>query len=244
MKKIKTLCNWLEETNPTNYKNYISAPPDITSPDQIVEWGSLILKYDNPADASYSQTFQDLFVISVLDGKREGSFLDLGCSYPVAINNTYLLENNFEWTGVSIDIDPNRTSTWESSRTSQVITFDAGKIDYNEFLKQFETNHIDYLSIDVDNIPATYHIINDINFNEYEFSVITFEHDLYARGSDLKDHMKEIMNKNNYVLCAENVCCCSHQDPFEDWYINPKYINENYWKKYQSMNKLQVEIFS
>ena len=25
---------------------------------------------------------------------------------------------------------------------------------------------------------------------------------------------------------------------------NPKYVNETYWKRYQSMNKLQVEIFS
>jgi len=243
MKTIKTICNWLEETNPSNYKNYIPAETE-TSPDQIKEWGSLTLKYDISADVSYSQAFQDLFVISVLEGKREGTFLDLGCSYPVAINNTYLLEKHFGWSGVGIDIDPNRTSKWKDSRTSQVITFDAGKVDYNDLLNQFEKNHIDYLSIDVDNIPSTYHIINDIDFDEYEFSVITFEHDLYSRGPDLKNQMKEIMDKNGYVLCVEDVCNCSHQDPFEDWYINPKYVNEHAWKKYQSKNKRQVEIFS
>ena len=243
MKKIKTICNWLEETNPTNYKNFIP-PIEETSPNQIREWGSLILKHDNPADVSYSQAFQDLFVIAVLEGKREGTFIDLGCSYPVAINNTYLLEKDFGWSGVAIDIDPARTSKWEESRTSQVITFDAGKIDYNDLLSQFGKNHIDYLSIDVDHVPSTYHIIDDINFNEYEFSVITFEHDLYARGPDLKNYMKQIMDKHGYILCVEDVCNCNHQDPFEDWYINPKYVSEDAWKKYQSKNKRQVEIFS
>ena len=246
MKKIKTINNWLKETNPKNYENYIVSEKE-SSPDQIKDWGSLTLKYDSPANVSYSQAFQDLFVIDVLEGKRNGTFVDLGCSYPIAINNTYLLESDFGWDGVAVDIDSDRTSEWKVDRDCDVITFDAGNIDYNDLLSQFESTHIDYLSIDVDNQDASYFIINDIDFHKYEFSVITFEHDLYTRGDKLKNHMKNIMEKNGYVLAVENVCNCSndtYEDPFEDWYINPKYVDEDSWKKYQSTNKRQVDIFS
>jgi hypothetical protein len=40
-----------------------------------------------------------------LDGKRNGKFLDIGASDPKIINNTLLLEKNFGWTGVQIEID-------------------------------------------------------------------------------------------------------------------------------------------
>lgn len=250
MKKIRTICNWLKETNPENYQNCTSPESQsayVASPDDVKEWGYITLKHDNPADVSYSQVFQDLFVISVLDGKKNGTFIDLGCSYPISINNTYLLESDFGWSGVAVDIDADRTSNWKVSRNCDVITFDAGNIDYNNLLNQFESTHFDYLSIDVDNEPATYFIIDDIDFDKYEFSVITFEHDLYTRGNKLKNHMKNIMEKNGYILAVEDVCNCSndtYQDPFEDWYINPKYVKEDLWKKYQSKNKKQVDIFS
>ena len=154
MKKIKTINNWIKETNPENYQNCTSPEAQsayVASSDDVKEWGYITLKYDNPADVSYSQSFQDLFVISVLDGKRNGTFIDLGCSYPISINNTYLLESDFGWSGVAIDIDPDRTSEWKVDRDCDVITFDAGNIDYNDLLSQFDSTHIDYLSIDVDN---------------------------------------------------------------------------------------------
>tara|TARA_B100000965_G_scaffold2438_1_gene1920 strand:- start:675 stop:1433 length:759 start_codon:yes stop_codon:yes gene_type:complete len=252
MKKIKTINNWIKETNPENYQNCTSPEAQsayVASLDEVKEWGYITLKYDNPADVSYSQSFQDLFVISVLDGKRNGTFIDLGCSYPISINNTYLLESDFGWSGVAIDIDADRTSEWKVDRNCDVITFDAGNIDYNDLLSQFDSTHIDYLSIDVDNDEATYFIIDTIDFSKYEFSVITFEHNLYNTSDVMKNHMKDIMEKNGYILAVEDVCNMgssndSYQDPFEDWYINPKYVNEDAWKKYESKYKKGVDIFS
>ncbi len=62
-------------------------------------------KFETPVEIYYSQSCQDLFVSGVLNNKENGSYLELGCSYPVESNNTYLLESKFNWTGISIDID-------------------------------------------------------------------------------------------------------------------------------------------
>lgn len=240
MKKIKCL-GILPELN-ENHENFVSSEK-AKSPDEFLCWGSGTLKYDIPTEVSYSQSFQDLFVVSTMNGKRGGTYLELGCSYPVEINNTYLLETDFDWTGVSVDIDPERTKVFAESRKNDVFTEDAGNIDYDNLLSQYENNHVDYLQIDVDSEEATSKILETIDFNKYDFSVITFEHDLYWRGDALKNVMKKIMSDNNYILVAENVCSMNHQDPYEDWYINPKYVQEEHWKKYESKNKRAVELF-
>ena len=42
----------------------------------------------------YSQIGQDQIVFSLFKGKRNGTFLDIGCGSPKHINNTYFLEKN------------------------------------------------------------------------------------------------------------------------------------------------------
>jgi len=239
MEKIKTLGR-LPELNP-DWKNYTPVE-DARSPEDMVSWGYGTPKYEIPATVSYSQSFQDIFVVSVLNGKREGTYLELGCSYPVEINNTYLLETEFDWSGVSIDIDSKRTKVFEEVRKNTVFTIDAGSVDYEHLLSQFENNHVDYLCIDVDSESATYELLEKIDFEKYTFSVITFEHDLYARGSSLKNHMKNLMSNHGYTLVCEDVCNITEDDMFEDWYVNPKYVQEEFWKRYECKNKRSVNI--
>ena len=45
---------------------------------------------------SNSQTGQDLFVLSVLNHKRNGTFLEIGSNHPITVNNTFLLENEYD----------------------------------------------------------------------------------------------------------------------------------------------------
>lgn len=51
-----------------------------------------------------SQAGQELFVIAMTQGKRHGTWLEIGCGDPVRSNNTYLLEKRFAWSGISIDM--------------------------------------------------------------------------------------------------------------------------------------------
>lgn len=49
---------------------------------------------------SRSQRRQDLFVLSELDFKRNGFFVEFGAADGVYLSNTYVLEKEFGWTGI------------------------------------------------------------------------------------------------------------------------------------------------
>jgi len=49
---------------------------------------------------SQSQIRQDLFVISELNFKRNGFFVEFGAANGIDLSNTYLLETEFGWTGI------------------------------------------------------------------------------------------------------------------------------------------------
>ncbi len=49
---------------------------------------------------SRAQLRQDLFVLSELDFKRDGFFVEFGAANGVDLSNTYLLEKEFGWTGI------------------------------------------------------------------------------------------------------------------------------------------------
>lgn len=49
---------------------------------------------------SKSQHRQDLFVLSQLDFKRNGYFVEFGASNGINLSNTYLLEKEYGWTGI------------------------------------------------------------------------------------------------------------------------------------------------
>ena len=168
----------------------------------------------------HSQALQDLFVLSCLDGKQNGTFLELGCDHPFNISNTYLLESQFNWKGVSVDINPqSKTLFNESGRTTQVLIQDATKLDFDNIISRLNTYHIDYLSLDLEPASITLQSLQSIPFNKINFSVITFEHDAYRFGDEARIPSRKLLQEKGYRLICENV------DRFEDWYVNPEYVD-------------------
>jgi FkbM family methyltransferase len=53
--------------------------------------------------ASRSQLRQDLFVLSQLEFKRSGYFVEFGATNGVNLSNTHLLEKEFGWTGILVE---------------------------------------------------------------------------------------------------------------------------------------------
>lgn len=174
-------------------------------------------------ERNYSQSCQDLFVLMCLDGKKNGTFLDLGCYHPTEINNTYLLESRYGWSGVSVDTDTSMTSLYGERVLTQVYNEDCIQIDFDKIKNNFNSNHIDYLSLDLDPAEVTLQCLKRIPFNEIEFSVITYEHDRYRFGDSCRNESREYLKNLGYEIICSDVKNCGHE--YEDWYYNPKYVS-------------------
>ena len=183
---------------------------------------------------SNSRENQDLFILSVLDKKKEGTYLEIGSATPIIDNNTYLLESEFNWTGVSIDFNYAFINEFKV-RSNPFILADATELDYNLLISNYyKSTHIDYLQLDIDPPSNTFKALNKINFDKFSFSVITYEHDLYAGGDYEREASRKILESYGYTRVISDVM---HNNLiFEDWYINEKYMPTDMWKQFIGNN--------
>lgn len=178
---------------------------------------------------NYSQAYQDLFVLTMLKGKENGKFLEIGSGNPIYGSNTYLLEKEFNWSGVSIDIDSKYKYSFENDRKSNLCIGDATTLNYNKLISDnnIEDNVFDYLQLDCDPPENTYKAMLRIPFNKFKFAVITYEHDDYTnQEKDYKKLSREYLSNKGYVLVVNNVApdrLCS----FEDWWVHPDLVDED-----------------
>lgn len=174
---------------------------------------------------NYSKHFQDLFVLAVHNGKKNGTYLEIGSGDPFVHNNTALLETEFGWKGISIDNSPALCCNFKENRHNTVICADATEIGYQDlFEKHCVDPIVDYLQIDCD--EASIEILKKIPFDNHKFGVITFEHDSYRLGTGIRDEARAILKKHGYMLLVGDVAfteVCS----YEDWYIHPDVVELN-----------------
>jgi len=192
-------------------------------------------------DNNYSQAGQDIFVLCCLDGKRNGTFLDFGCNHPTVLNNTFLLENKFSWKGIGVDIDKSMIDLWEGQRVSSAFRKDCRKLNFDKIIGLADTTHFDYLSLDLEPASTTFECLDTIPFDKMEFSVITYEHDLWRFGTHWMKESRKIIEKNGYKRICTNIGdpCPNTKapNPFEDWYYNPKYVSYERIKVLESCSK-------
>jgi hypothetical protein len=191
-----------------------------------------------------SQAGQDRFILSVLNNKINGYFLEIGSNHPIIINNTYILENNYGWNGIMIEYDNNFLQSYKNIRPNSIhIINDATKVEYFKLFTENNTpKNIDYLQIDLEVVNGstinTLKLLNEQVFKEYKFAVITFEHDIY-RGNfhNTRDESRKIFKDNGYYMVYGDVQ--SNSMPFEDWYVHPELVNMEYIDKIKSNNSLE-----
>lgn len=185
-------------------------------------------------ERNYSQSWQDLFVLTVLQGQRKGSYLEVGGHVPVSNNNTCLLQEKFGWRGVSIELDASHMPAWQQHRPdSQFVIADALAIDYTKALPLWfdvQSRRIDYLQLDIDPSSNTLAVLKRLPLDDWRFSVITFETDAYTQDIRARDESRVILAEQGYVLVAQDVSVLyppvsPEPIPFEDWWVDPQVVD-------------------
>jgi hypothetical protein len=183
----------------------------------------------------YSQAGQDKFVMSLINDNTKHFFLDVGCHLPRHLNNTLLLEEN-GWKGLSIDI-LDFHQEWESQRNTKFVRADALTLDYNSLLNAIGLPMlIDYLNVDIEGEGLRFQALKQVFTSGREFKIITIEHDRY-RGyteSEVKPQRDFLIDRGYECICED---VCASGNPFEDWWVNPKYLDTNEYQHLYSVNE-------
>lgn len=189
---------------------------------------------------SYSQGGQDLFVVAMTEGLKKGFYLDIGCNHPVAINNTYLLESEFGWNGILVDI-----ANGCETRKGKFFQCDAAN-PIPELRKSYDKmpSIVDFLSLDADEStwPAFQQLPKDRRYR-----VACIEHDTYCRGPSVRDKFRTEMFGLGYSLVGMDVCIrfpdsSSPLGSWEDWWADPKLVKPELIKRFTCANKEWSEI--
>ena len=194
----------------------------------------LKFKFNNSKtiERNYSEAYQDMFVLSLVDGKKFGTYLEIGAGDAFYGNNSYLLEKDFDWRGVSIDIDENFVKKFKNERINDCLLTDARYVDFEKVLTSKGLgDKIDYLQIDCDPAGTSFEVLKSIPFDKIQFAVITFEHDYYAEPkSGVREKAREHLNSYGYKLISGNISPDDNR-PYEDWFAHPDLIDETIFSK-------------
>lgn len=180
---------------------------------------------------------QEKFVIEIFNGKKNGVYVELGAFDSKLGSNTFHLESDYDWSGVSFEVSEDRKLEFQTNRKNPCF---GDALEFN-YISYFENNNfpkqIDYLQVDIDagyqhdGRPFGNHYLSllgliSLPLTQYRFSIITFEHDanMYFRNSAMRDAQREILDSLGYALVV--------REKHEDWWVDPAVFPINDFRKY------------
>ena len=195
-------------------------------------------QYLEDIEYNYSQCYQDMFVLAMTNGKRNGTYLEIGAGDPYSGNNTALLEKKFAWKGISVELDPNKVDYFKQHRSNSIICSDATKINYVNLLDGLNFGYnIDYLQLDCEPPSITFEVLLSIPFNKYKFGIITYEHDYCVDiTKSYRDKSRRYLESQGYELIVTNIAA-NKTSPFEDWWAHPDLIERSVIDKMKDISE-------
>ena len=219
-------------------------------PEEIIKYqkhkhDTLRFKFEGSENINknHSQAFQDMFILAATKGKKNGLYLEIGAQQPFYQNNTALLETEYDWNGISIEILPNLCAQFARERKNQIICEDATKIDYLKLLNKFDKGtDFDYLQLDVEPSNITFECLLSIPFEKYRFGIITYEHDHYVdMTGSYRDKSRKYLKLMGYEMLVANASP-NDNSPFEDWWYHPELIDSEIVNKMKCVSDETVNI--
>ncbi len=194
----------------------------------------------------FSQSGQDQFAYNISGLK--GFYLEIGAHHPIINSNTYKLEKECHWKGISIEYDESFMSDWEKypERRNRVIWDDAFSIDYYSVEKQIGApKRINYLSCDIEPPENTFNILKKIIDAGLVFDFISFEHDKYNEGNRYDELSYNFLSTNNYKVAIRDVYSRNKKNKvYETWYVHKEInfdeMNYKIWKSKHYKNNIFI----
>ena len=193
-------------------------------------------------DKNFSQVLQDLFVLTALNGKKNGTYLEIGSGHSFLNSNTALLEQ-LGWTGIGVERNPELAEMHRNERKNKILCENSLEINYEEVLKSnFKENIIDYLQLDVEPSINTFMSMCLIPFNDYKFRVITYEHDHYVDMKKIfREKSRNYLRGMGYTLVFNDIAAVQGSS-FEDWWVHKDLIDDSIFKNLISCKKEDINL--
>jgi FkbM family methyltransferase len=196
---------------------------------------------------SKSQLRQDLFVLSELNFKRKGFFVEFGAANGVDLSNTFLLERSFGWSGILAE--PARI--WSEQLTNNRPNSSIEKLcvwkDSNSILIFNETNIPEISTIDSFNNNDSYVNLRK-NGRKYEVKTISLN-DLLKKYSapNLIDYLSidtegsefEILNAFDFDTYSIKIITCEHNYSDNREKIFKLLTSKGYKRKYVEVSDFE-----
>lgn len=209
------------------------------------------------SDKSKSQIFQDLFVLNEHNFLNKGYFIEIGAADGKYLSNTYMLEKEFNWSGLivepakmwaqeivknrkcdisfdcvysesGISIEFNETEKPEFSkinfhnndspdyhedlRIKNNKIYNLETISINDLFEKYKVpKSINYLSIDTEG--SEFEILNSLDFNSYDISIITVEHNFTPN----REKINSLLTRKGFKQVS------SEFSKFDDWYVSKEF---------------------
>jgi len=181
---------------------------------------------------------QESFALNITKEKRNGYYVELGAFHSQDGSNTWLLETEYDWKGVSLEIIPKYAEEFNANRKNKCELADALTFDYKKYFEANEfPKQIDYLQVDVDsgydhkgnpvgNPNQSLLALIALPLNTYRFTTITFEHDGLSdyKSAPMRDAQREILTSLGYKLVQRHT--------FEDWWVDANVVPYTEFKEY------------
>jgi FkbM family methyltransferase len=194
---------------------------------------------------SKSQFRQDLFVLSQLDFKTNGFFVEFGATNGIDLSNTYLLESEFGWTGILAEPAKCWHRDLKRNRSAKIETKCVWK-DSNSTLAFNEVVAAEFSTIDAYS-GADLHTEARRKGKRYEVSTIALN-DLLSKYSaprqidylsiDTEGSEFEILSSFDFSKHSFRVITCEHNFTSARERIFELLSRNGYVRKYQELSEV------
>lgn len=181
---------------------------------------------------SNSQAGQESFVLELTRNKFNGAYIEIGAGHPIVDSNTYILETEFSWRGISLEIDEIKSNYFNQVRGNKCIKADATIYNWVVYLKQVNwPSNFDYLQLDIEPAKNTFKAMINFPLKKYKPSIITFEHDKYTGSFNWLFQIFGFiyLTLNGYKRVSKDVTPFEHKNRiFEDWYVRKSFLKSGF----------------